>query len=138
LRLIVRLAQRPDVDHAGRAARAAAIDADADIAIRHPFLWIDHLPALILIGGVGRHVGLVGAHPVPLAFVEILEMQPFAVGPISHDDGIFPLGDRPVDVASQHQAVVHLDRHIPVDPHAIADFALFAVVHELLDVVFIR
>ena len=45
--------------------------------------------------------------------------------------GYLPVLDRPVDVAAQHEAVVHLDRHVPVDPHAVADFADFAVAHRV-------
>src|SRR6185437_9872864 len=41
LRQVLRLAQRPDVDDAGRAAGAARVDTDADIAVRHPFLRVD-------------------------------------------------------------------------------------------------
>ena len=129
LRKILCLAQRPDVDDAGRAPRAAAVDPDADVPVGHPFLRIDDLPALILVGRAGRHVGLVGAHAPPLVGVEVLEVQPLAVGPIGHDHRIFAVGDRPVDVASQHQAVVHRDRHVPIDSHPIADLALLAVVH---------
>ena len=132
LRQILRLAQRPDVDDARRAAGAAAVDADANVAVRHPFLRIDHLPILIFVGRTSRHVRLVGAHAHPLVLVKILEQQPLAVGPIGHDHGIFAVGDRPVDVAAQDDAVFHFDRHVPVDPHSIADFAFFTVFHGLL------
>src|SRR5512139_3629996 len=43
LRKVEGLLQRPDVDHPRRTARAAAVDADAGIAVRHPFLGVDHL-----------------------------------------------------------------------------------------------
>src|SRR5262249_48397433 len=128
-REILRLAQRPDVDHAGRAAGAAAVDAHADIAVRHPLLRIDHLPALVLVGRAGGHVGLVLAHALPLLAVEVLEVQPLAVGSIGEDHRILALFDRAIDVATQHDAVIHFDRHVPVDPHAVADFADFAVAH---------
>src|SRR5262249_52472636 len=108
---------------------AAAVDPDADIAVRHPFLRIDYLPALVLVGRAGRHVGLVGAHASPLRRVEIVEVQPLAVRPERHDHRIAALGDRPKDVAAQLEAVVHGDRHVPVDPHAVADVAFLAVVH---------
>src|SRR5207245_5478360 len=54
---IARLARRPDVDDAGRAARAARIDAHADIAVGHPLLWIDELPALVLVARALEHLG---------------------------------------------------------------------------------
>ena len=126
---VLRLAQRPDVDHALGAPGAAAVDADADVAVRHPLLGVDDLPALILVGGAGRHVRMAFAHPPPLVAVEVLEMQPLAVGAERHDHRIFALGDRPEDVAPEHDAVLHLDRHVPVDAHAVAYVALLAVVH---------
>src|SRR5215470_5033020 len=47
---VLGLAGREVVDYARRAAAAARIDAHAGIVVRHPFLWIDHLPVLILVG----------------------------------------------------------------------------------------
>ena len=126
---VLRLAQRPDVDDAGRAPRAAAVDADADITVGHPFLRIDHLPALVLVGRAGRHIRMVFDHAFPLLGIEVFEVQPLAVGTVGQDDGILALLDRTIDVAAHDQAVVHLDRHVPVDPHAVADFAHFAVAH---------
>src|SRR5213075_2817577 len=114
---------------AGRTPGAATVDADDDIIVRHPLFRIDHLPALILVGRAGRHVGADFAHPLPLLAVEIVEVQPLAVRAVGHDDRIAALLDRPVDVAAKNDAVVHLDRHVPVDPHPIADFADFAVAH---------
>ena len=128
-RQVLRFAQRPDVDDAGRAAGAAAVDAHDRVAVRHPFLGIDHLPALVLVGRAGRNVGMDFAHPVPLLLVEVREVQPLAVGAVGQDHRIPALLDRTVDVAAQHQPVVHLDRHVPVDPHAVADFADFAIAH---------
>src|SRR5262249_11382801 len=46
---VLRLARRPDVDEARRAAGAARIDAHAGIAVRHPLLRVDQLPDLILV-----------------------------------------------------------------------------------------
>src|SRR5262245_39341074 len=69
---ILRLSQRPDVDYAGRAASPTAVDADADISVGNPFFRVDNFPALILIGRIRGHVGVIGAHPIPLRLVEIL------------------------------------------------------------------
>ena len=69
------------------------------------------------------------AHQAPLEAVEVFEMQPLAVGPVSHDDGVLAIGHGAVDVAAQDQAVIHGDRHVPVDLHAITHFAGFAVAH---------
>ena len=134
LRQILCLAQRPDVDNTGRAACAAAVDTDANITVRHPFFRIDDLPALIFIGRIRRHVRLIGAHAIPLAFVKIRKVQPLAVWPQGHDHRILAFGNRSVDVAPQYQTIFHFDRHIPVNPHTIADFSLFTVIHGLLGV----
>ena len=37
--------------------------------------------------------------------------------------------DRPEHVAAQHKSVVHRDRHVPIDPHAVADFADLTIAH---------
>src|SRR5207244_1407205 len=50
------LARRPDVDDARRAAGAARIDAHADVAIGHPLLRIDQLPALVLVARAIEHL----------------------------------------------------------------------------------
>ena len=55
---ILGLARRKMVDHAGRAAAAAGIDAHAGIVVRHPFLGVDHLPVLVLVGRAGGDVGM--------------------------------------------------------------------------------
>src|ERR1700721_134369 len=41
--------QGPDVQQSRRSSCTAAVDADANIAVRNPFLGIDALPALILV-----------------------------------------------------------------------------------------
>ena len=46
---ILGLARREMIDHAGRAAGATGIDAHAGVIVRHPFLRIDHFPALVEI-----------------------------------------------------------------------------------------
>src|SRR6185295_8149549 len=61
--------------------------------------------------------------------VEVVEMQPLAVGAERHDHRVFAIGEGPVDVAAEHDAVVHRDRHVPIDAHAVTDLAYFAVVH---------
>src|SRR5665647_1003224 len=136
LRQILRLAQRPDVDNTGRAPGAAAVDTDTNVFVRHPFFRIDDFPALVLVGRTGRYVRLVGAHAPPLVRVKIIEVQPFAVWSVSHDDRKLAVGDRPVDIAPQYQPIVHRDRHVPIDSHAISDFSFLTVFHGPLDVRF--
>jgi hypothetical protein len=71
-------------------------------------------------------------HALPGGLVAILEVQPLAVGAAAEDDGIATLANRPEDVASQHQPVVHLDRHVPIDLHPIADLGDLTVTHGFL------
>src|SRR5207237_5553406 len=70
---IARLARRPDVDDAGRAPRAARVDAHAHIAIRHPLLRIDELPALIFVARAFEHLGRRLDQARPVGFVALLE-----------------------------------------------------------------
>ncbi len=121
---ILRLARREMVDVTGRAAAAAGVDAHAGIAVRHPFLRVDHLPVLVLVGRAGGHVRVLLGHPVPGAGIALLEGEALAVGPIGQDHRIAAVLGRAEHVGPQHQPVVHLDRHVPVDAHAVPDLAL--------------
>ena len=71
-------------------------------------------------------------HALPGGLVAVLEVQPLAIGATTENDGVAPLAVRPEDVASQHQPVVHRDRHVPIDPHFIADLADLTVTHGFL------
>lgn len=51
-------------------------------------------------------------------------MKPLAVGAVAHDDGVISIVVGPVDVATQHHAVVHLDGNVPVDAHSVSCLAL--------------
>jgi hypothetical protein len=117
---------------------AATIDANADIAIRHPLLRVDHFPVLILVGRTLGDLGIVADHVVPAALVElVLERQALGVGPQGHDDGITALRRRPEDVGAQYDAVVHRNRHVPIDVHAVGDGALsFCIVFCFLHIDF--
>jgi hypothetical protein len=119
---VLRLPRREMIDITGRAAGAARIHAHARIAVRHPFLRVDHLPALIEVRGSRRDVGMLFHHALPRARVTILEREAFGVRPVGENDGMPVLLDRPEHVGAQHEAVVHGDRHIPVDAHAVAGF----------------
>src|SRR5664279_4638216 len=41
------LARRPDVEIARRAPCPTRVDANANIAVRYPFFWVDQFPVLI-------------------------------------------------------------------------------------------
>src|SRR5262249_17992790 len=75
---------------------------------------------LIRVAGAGGHVGVLGDHPPPLVGVEILEVQPLAVRPVRQDDRERPVVRGTKDVGAQHEPVVHPDRHVPLDAHAVA------------------
>src|SRR5262249_56730947 len=63
-------------------------------------------------------------HAAPLVGVEILEVQPLAVRAVGQDDRVPAVIRRAKHVGAQDEAVVHTDGHVPVDAHAVADFAL--------------
>ena len=120
---VLGLARREMIDEAGRAAGAAGIDAHAGIVVRHPLLGVDHLPVLVAVARAGGDVGMLLGHALPGARIAVLEGEALGVGPVGQDHRIAAVLHRAEDVGAQHQAVVHGDRHIPVDAHAVADFA---------------
>ena len=130
--VVLGLARRPVLDVSGRTAAAARIDAHDDIAIRHPFLRIADFPALVLVGGAPHHIGVLLGHAIPGGLVAVFEMQPLAVGTMAEQHRVTALSDRPEHVAAQHEPVVHRDRHVPIDPHAVADFADLTIAHGVL------
>src|SRR5205814_771046 len=54
-------------------------------------------------------------HPAPLIGVEILEVEPLAVGAVREDDRVLVRSGGPEDVGPQHEAVIDLDEDVPVD-----------------------
>src|SRR5262245_34681251 len=70
---VLRLARRPYVEIAGRAAGAARVDPDAGIAVGHPFFRIDELPVLILIAGAAQYFRRGFDQARPVALVALLE-----------------------------------------------------------------
>src|SRR5262249_58262715 len=78
---VLGLAGRPEVEVAGRATGTARVDADADVAVGHPLLGIDHFPVLVLVRRACGHVRMLLDHAAPLVGVEILEVQPPALPP---------------------------------------------------------
>src|SRR5262245_34188647 len=69
-------------------------------------------------------------HALPRGLVAVLEMQPLAVWSVAEDDRVASLLDGPENVSAQHEAVLELDRHVPVDAHAVSDLAHLAIAHE--------
>src|SRR5262249_50238189 len=68
-------------------------------------------------------------HAVPGSLVAVLKMQPLAVGPMTEDNRIAAVLDGAEHVATQHEAIVHRNWHVPVDAHAVADFAHLREAH---------
>ena len=62
-------------------------------------------------------------HALPGARIAVLESEPLGIGAVAQDHRIAALGDRAEHVGAQHEAIVHRDRHVPVDVHAVAGFA---------------
>ena len=117
---VLGLARGEVVDEARRGAAPARIEAHAGVVVRHPLLRVHHLPALVLVGGARRHIGMPVGHQLPGAGVAVLEGEPLGIGAIAQDCGIPPILYRSKHVAAHNCAVVHGHRHVPVDAHAIA------------------
>ena len=124
---ILGLARREMIDEARRHAAAAGIDPHAGVIMRHPFLRIDHFPALIEIARTGGDVGMLVRHALPGARIAVLEGETLGIGPVAQDHRIVAVGDRTEHVGAQHEAVIHRDRHIPIDAHAVARFGAMLV-----------
>src|SRR3972149_1704915 len=69
-------------------------------------------------GAGGR--GGVGDRLLPLHRVAVLEGEPLGVDAVRQDRRVPPLRDRPEDVGAEDETVVHRDRLVPRDPHAVA------------------
>ncbi len=121
---ILGLARREMVDISGRAAGAARIDADAGIAVRNPFLRVHHLPVLVLVGGSGGDVGMLLGHAFPGGGIAFVEGEALGIGPVAQDHRVASLGRRAEQIGAQYQPVIHGDRHVPIDAHAVARLAL--------------
>ena len=120
---VARLARREVIDESGRAACAARIDADADIAAWDPLFRVDDFPALVAVARAVRDVGVFGDHSLPRARVAFLERQTLCVGAVAQDDGIASCLGRAEYIRAQREPVIHRDRGIPFDAHPIAELA---------------
>src|SRR6185437_5964467 len=76
---VLELLRRVDVELAGRAAGAAAIDLDHGIAMRHPDLGIRALEHHVLAGGIGDHLGMTRFELAPALAHELRDMGVLAV-----------------------------------------------------------
>src|SRR5260221_278619 len=106
-----------------RARAASQFDAHAGIVVRHPFLGIDYLPALVEVARSGGDVGVHVGHALPGARIAVLESEALCIRAVAQDHRIAAILYWTKDVGAQHEAVVHLDRDIPIDAHAVAHLA---------------
>jgi hypothetical protein len=109
------------IDEAGGAPGAARINTHAYVIVRHPLFRIDHFPALIKITRSGGDVRMLFRHALPCARISVLEGETFRVRSVAEDDGKLSVFHGAKNIGSQYEAVVHRDRHIPIDPHPITD-----------------
>src|SRR5467141_1261948 len=63
-------------------------------------------------------------HALPGARVAVLEGEALGIGPVAEEDRVPTFDARAKQVGAQHQPVVHDDRDVPVDAHAVAELAL--------------
>src|SRR5689334_9611461 len=89
--------------------------------MRHPAFGIGHLPVLILVGRSLEDLGVVLDHLLPLVRITLLVGQSLGIHAIGEDDGIAAVLDRTKDVGPQDETIVHLDRLMPRDPHAVTN-----------------
>ena len=119
---VLGFARREMIDDAGRTAATAGVDTNTYVIVRDPLLRIDDFPVLILIGRTGRDVGMFVRHAVPGARIAVLEGEVLGVGAVGDQDRIAAFFHRAKNIGAEHDAVVHFDRHVPIDPHAVTDF----------------
>jgi hypothetical protein len=97
---VARLARRERIEITRRAAGAAGVDADNDVAVGHPLFGVDHLPVLIFVARSFRDLGESRNHAVPRIGITFLEGQPLAEGAVAQDDRITACPRRPENVGA--------------------------------------
>ena len=118
---VVGLAGTARVHEARRPPRAPRVHAHDRVAVRHPALRVGGLPVLVLVGRPLQDLRVVGDHLLPLHRVAVLVREALGVDPVRQDDRVAALRDGAVDVGPEDEAVLHLDRLVPGDPHPVAD-----------------
>ena len=61
-----------------------------------------------------------GGQGVPLVGIALLKRQALAVWPVAEQDRVGALIVGPEDVSAQLKTVVHDDRNVPINAHAVA------------------
>jgi hypothetical protein len=115
--IVERLARREDVEHAGRAASAARVDAHHCVSPRHPGFGIDRLPCHERAGRAGKQVGMLRDQPVPHRFVMVLIHDSLAVRTERHNHWHQSVGLWAVDISPQDEPIVHRDLQVSFNHH---------------------
>ena len=127
---VVDLPRAVHVQEGLRPARAPRVHSHAGVAVRDPALGVGHLPVLVLVGRHLENFGIVLDHLVPLMRIAILIGHALRVDSVGQDRRVVAFLDGPVDVRAQDGAVVHLDGHVPFDPHSVSIFDFMILVHD--------
>src|SRR5262249_4307592 len=107
----------------GGAARAARVHPDAYIPVGYPLLGVRGLPVLILVSRPGQNLWILGGQCCPHAWEPGLKGQPLGVRAMRHDHWVAAVVHWAEHVRPERHAVLHPYRHVPLDSHAVADFA---------------
>ncbi|MCY1557832.1 hypothetical protein D9M68_947140 [compost metagenome] len=91
--------------------------------MRHPLLRIGDFPILVFVGASGHHVRMLIGHSLPGTGIAFLERQSFGIRPARDEHRVPSLALRAKDVGSKHKPVIHLNAEVPVNPHAVSNFA---------------
>ena len=121
---ILGLTRRKVIDVPRRTAGAARIHAHHRVAIGHPFLGIENLPVLVLVGRTVGDIRMSGDHDVPCPRVALLKRQALGVRTIGQQHRMLAASRGTENVRPQNRAIIHRDRHIPINLHAVANLAL--------------
>ncbi len=109
-------ARRIRIQQTRRHPAAAAVDLDHDIAVGHPALRIDGLPAQVLPGRAVLAQARIGLQQrLPLRRKTLGEMHVLAVDALRHQHRVAAVPRRAKHVGAQHDAVRHRDRDVLVE-----------------------
>ena len=114
---IFRPADRIGLDMPWRATPASRIDANTDVSARNPSLRVADLPRLIAVRRPSGDLGMILDQRAPGVGVPILEVEPLAIWAVADQRRVAIVIVRAIDVGTQAETVVHLDRHVPTDGH---------------------
>jgi hypothetical protein len=120
---VLGFARRERIDEARRRAGPARVDAHDGVVVRHPFFRIDHFPALVEIARSGGDIRVLFGHARPGARIAVLEGEALGVGAVAQNRRVAARRDRVKHVGAQDEPVVHGDRGVPIDAHAVAGLA---------------